>query len=129
MDNRQFTGAGASFSSMLQAQSLFPNSGLLAYAGSATAPVNSEKERIASRLQGFDHRDNDVWKAISRKFGTNLKQEELLSIANVLAERAGVHLDRDAKRRKAVLVKWFNENWAAVSPYLDYIVLQSAPTS
>jgi hypothetical protein len=35
-----------------------------------------------------------------------------------------VHLDRDAKRRKSVLLKWFEENWNAIYPFLDYVVLE-----
>jgi hypothetical protein len=33
-------------------------------------------------------------------------------------------LDHDAKRRKTVLIKWFEENWTAIAPFLDYIVLE-----
>jgi hypothetical protein len=85
-----------------------------------------EKDRIAVRLSGFNVKDNPVWKEITAKFGTNIKQPELLSIADVLARHANIKLDRDAKRRKAVLIKWFNENWASLQPYLDFVVLEEA---
>jgi hypothetical protein len=125
-NQEQFDKTTGSYTPMMSNASLFPAPPFLQPGAVASNP---EKQRIADRLYGFDHRDNDVWKAISQKFGTNIKQQELLSIASVLAERAGIRLDRDAKRRKSVLVKWFDENWAAVSPYLDYVVLQPNPAS
>jgi hypothetical protein len=88
--------------------------------------VNKEKDRIAGRLTGFNVKDNPAWKEITAKFGTNIKQPELLSIADVLARHANIKLDRDAKRRKAVLIKWFNENWTSLQPWLDFVVLEEA---
>ncbi|KAH0794754.1 hypothetical protein GPJ56_001301 [Histomonas meleagridis] len=88
--------------------------------------ANPEKRRISDRLSGFDVKDNIAWKEITRRFGSNIKQPELLSIANVLANYANIRLDRDAKRRKSVLIKWFNENWAAISGYLNHVVLEDS---
>ena len=85
---------------------------------------SSERSRIARRLDGFDPRDNVAWNELSRRFGSNLKQGELQSIAQALADGAGIKLDRDAKRRKIVLIKWFNENWKEISPFLDLVVLE-----
>jgi hypothetical protein len=87
-----------------------------------------EKKRIADRLGAFNPKDNLVWKAISTKFGSSIKFPELLSIANVLAVSAAVHLDRDAKRRKCVLIKWFEEHWPVLAPYFDTVVLQTVET-
>jgi hypothetical protein len=86
--------------------------------------ANPEKQRIASRLSGFNPKETPVWQEITRRFGPNVKQRELVSIASVLAQGANVRLDRDAKRRKSVLIKWFQENWANVSPFLDYVFLE-----
>ena len=91
-----------------------------------TMDDNKEKLRISSRMQGFDPKDNDVWRHITQRFGANVKQPELLSIATVVAQNANVKLDRDAKRRKSVLIKWFQENWSTISPYLDFVVLEDS---
>ena len=102
------------------------------FAGDASKLFNTEqsttkeKERIASRLSGFNPKDNIVWHEITQRFGASIKQPELLSIATVLAQNANVKLDRDAKRRKSVLIKWFEENWAAIHPFLDYVVLEDS---
>lgn len=85
-----------------------------------------EKERIAERLAGFNPKDNSVWHEITQRFGASIKQPELLSIANVLAQNANIKLDRDAKRRKSVLIKWFEENWSSIRPFLDYVVLEDS---
>ena len=90
--------------------------------------VNKEKERIAGRLTGFNPKDNDVWRQITSRFGANIKQPELLSIAKVLAQNANLKLDRDAKRRKSVLIKWFDENWNLIAPFIDYVVLEDIHT-
>ena len=83
-----------------------------------------EKDRIFQRMSGFDPKDNQAWREITARFGSNIKHPELLSIAEVLAKNANVKLDRDAKRRKTVLIKWFSENWVAISPFLNYVVLE-----
>jgi hypothetical protein len=83
-----------------------------------------EKERISERLGDFNAKDSPVWQEITRRFGKNLKQPDLLSMESVLAGNANIKLDRDAKRRKAVLLKWFDENWAVIEPYLDYVVFE-----
>jgi hypothetical protein len=92
--------------------------------GPEGAPLNKEKVRILGRLKDFNAKDCSVWREITGRFGRNIKQPELLSIASVLAGHANIKLDRDARRRKTVLVKWFEENWPALQPYLDYVVLE-----
>lgn len=91
--------------------------------GVAACP-NEEKDRIKGRLTGFDTKNNIAWHEITTRFGNNVKQQELLSIANILSQNAGIKLDRDAKRRKSVLIKWFNENWNYLAPFLQFVVLE-----
>jgi hypothetical protein len=93
-------------------------------AASAFAIDMREKARVARRLNGFNIKDTIVWKVMTRRFGGNIKHPELVSMAEVLSSHACITLDRDAKRRKSVLVKWFQENWASIEPYLPYIVLE-----
>jgi hypothetical protein len=90
----------------------------------SSADPNKERDRIATRLNGFNSKDNIAWKAIAQKFGNSVKQAELLSMAQVVASQANIKLDRDAKRRKSVLIKWFEENWVAIEPFLQYLVLE-----
>jgi hypothetical protein len=45
-------------------------------------------------------------------------------IAGLVAKKLDIRLDRDARRRKIVMIKWFEENWSAVEPLLSNIVLE-----
>lgn len=83
-----------------------------------------EKIRVFKRLSGFVAKESMVWMELTRRFGDNLKHGELLSIAEVVSVNANILLDRDAKRRKTVLIKWFQENWAQIHPFLNYVVLE-----
>ena len=85
-----------------------------------------EKQRIAMRMTGFDIKENHVWDEIAKRFGANIKRGELTNIAKVIADAAEIKLDRDAKRRKSVLLKWFDEHWDKIYPLLDYIVLSDS---
>lgn len=55
--------------------------------------------------------------------GTMIKQNELLSIAKCVSEKTSVELDREAKRRKSVLLKWFDDNWDQILPTLQFVRL------
>jgi hypothetical protein len=116
--------AAAAYNAILVSRPDFAGTDVMQLLAAAQAETNPEKWRIANRLKGFNPKDAGVWREISRRFGTNVKQPELVSIATVLAQNANIKLDRDAKRRKAVLIKWFEENWTAIAPFLDYVVLE-----
>jgi hypothetical protein len=42
----------------------------------------------------------------------------------LMAEHLNLRVDRDARRRKIVMLKWFEENWLKVEPLLAHIVLE-----
>jgi hypothetical protein len=50
--------------------------------------------------------------------------DELVSIGLLVADRLNITLDRDARRRKIVLLKWFDENWPLIEPLLPEIILE-----
>jgi hypothetical protein len=51
-----------------------------------------------------------AWLRLKRHYEPKLIHEELVSIGSFLAERLDIRLDRDARRRKIVMIKWFEEN-------------------
>ncbi len=67
-----------------------------------------------------EHRMKEIIKAIQFS-GTKIKQNELLSIAQCVSEKTSVELDREAKRRKSVLLKWFDDNWDQILPTLQFV--------
>jgi hypothetical protein len=84
----------------------------------------NERKRTALRLQGFAIRDSRVWRVITDSFGIYLSQAELLSIAEVLGLRLNLKVDRGAKRRKEVLIKWYEENWDRIPPVWHELALE-----
>jgi hypothetical protein len=57
-------------------------------------------------------------------YGPKVSQNELLSIADLIAEAIQIKPDRDARRRKIVMIKWFDDNWALIQPMLGSVVLE-----
>ena len=87
--------------------------------------TGKEKDRINERLGVFDPKQ--TWQKICDIFGPNIKHPELVSIATVASGFLNIKLDRDAKRRKKVLIKWFEENWAEIEPIISRVQLEEAP--
>jgi hypothetical protein len=85
---------------------------------------NQERCRVAARLGSFHSKSSTAWAEIVKRFGDGLNQTELLSIAQVLGWMLDIRVDREAKRRKEVLVKWFDEHWSAISDTVNLIRLE-----
>jgi hypothetical protein len=87
-----------------------------------------EKLRNTERLIGFNERNSIAWSFLSQRFGPKLTRLELVSLAQVVSEHLRIPLDREAFRRRRVLLKWFEENWAYVEPFLrtNVVVLDTA---
>ena len=81
----------------------------------ARQPMSLEKERVRLRLVGFEPNSSKAWKYISSHFGHEIKQHCLCEMAKYLSAKRNIPLDRDSKRRKSVLIKWFHENWEKIS--------------
>ena len=90
----------------------------------AKTPSESERTRVEKRLGGFGFQKSQAWKEIVVRYGDTLSQNELLGIASIVSAKIGVKLDREAKRRKDVLIKWFDENLENIKPYLDFLALE-----
>jgi hypothetical protein len=85
--------------------------------------ISEERERVQRRVEGFNWRKSRAWTQLTCLYGPKLNQEELVSIADLVAGRLQIKLDRDARRRKTVIIKWFEENWNLIQPLLSTIVL------
>lgn len=89
---------------------------------------SAEVERVENRLSGFDYKESPAWYAIREQFTSDVKQVHLRRIAEHIAQKLQINLDRDAKRRKTVLLKWFDENWKVIKDVIyDYTVVSDIP--
>ena len=73
--------------------------------------------------------ESEAWKYLSQRFGPEIRQQELLSIATVLSGCCNIQILRAEKRKKNCLIKWFHNNWQIVSPFMEYVVLLNASES
>jgi hypothetical protein len=87
----------------------------------ASLALREERRQIQSRLQNFDSLQSEAYRVFTERGWTKLKFPQLSSICELLAERAGLSMDREAKRRKEVLFKWLDDNWQPVLPHLGEV--------
>jgi hypothetical protein len=92
-------------------------------ARSISSRASEECFRINRRVGGFDWTKSYAWIELAERYGPKLVHAELVSIADLAASRLHIKLDRDARRRKVVMLKWFEENWALIRPLLEEIEL------
>lgn len=78
-----------------------------------------ERKRVKKRMANFDKKKSQAWKYLSLLYGTQIKQDKLISIAEYVASQLKIYIDRDARRRKCVLIKWFDENWNKIGPFFQ----------
>lgn len=82
-----------------------------------------EKIRNEERLRGFNEKGSVAYQELCDLFGPKPSQQELLSLAQVVSEHLNILLDREATRRKKVLIKWYDEHYHLVSPFLKSKIL------
>ena len=80
--------------------------------------MSEERMRVAKRLQNYQYTDTLAWKFVKEAFFSRNTGHNLLALARSISRDTGIRLDRDATRRKKVLLKWFNENLPAIIRYL-----------
>lgn len=76
-----------------------------------------EKVRNMERMEGFDEKNSYAYAKLCEMYGPKPSQHELLSLAQVISENMNISLDREAFRRKRVLIKWFDENFTQIEPF------------
>lgn len=81
--------------------------------------VQYEKLFLEEKRKNFDMNKCEAWKRLTDKFGQKVSQEELLTIAQIVSHELEIPLAREYKRRKEILVKWFDENLDEVWPFIS----------
>lgn len=92
---------------------------LAAQRPAAETPIDAPPKR---RHEAFDYKDTAAYRMLADKFGSSVRQQDLVQIACCLSKKIGVKVERDAKRRKDLLIRWFQENIEKVSALLPMVV-------
>ncbi|OHT15337.1 hypothetical protein TRFO_42584 [Tritrichomonas foetus] len=84
-----------------------------------------EKDRVRQKLAGFDPKTSPACNYINSKFGQDVRQHCLCEMAKYIAKKRQIVLDRDSKRRKSVLLKWFHDKWEIISKDMEFFIVQN----
>jgi hypothetical protein len=64
---------------------------------------------------------------LDQLFGRRLKHFELKKVGETVAEKMGLRLGRNAKRKKGIMLDWFASNWVRLHPKIVELGLHNAP--
>ena len=81
--------------------------------------IDREHILIQQRLRDFDPANCEASRYLVNKFGGLFDQKQLKKIALTLSYALNIPLDREATRRKMVMIKWFDENIDTIRPFID----------
>lgn len=90
-----------------------------------TLQAKYEWKFINEKRQNWDASSSGAWKKLTSRFGPKISQEELLSLAQVVSVQLDIELTREYKRRKEILIKWFDENLDVIWPFIEKNVVVS----
>ena len=85
----------------------------------------NEYERYVNdlRIKRFNEKEPVSYQTLCSLLGEKPSQQELLSLAQVLSAKLNIPLDREAVRRKKILIIWFDEHFAKIEPFMRENVL------
>lgn len=87
---------------------------------------NSEKIVTKNLLDGFVSAGSKGEKILENLLGCPLNQislSSLIAIATVFSEMSKIKLERNFKRKKDLIVKWFNDNEEAINFYRQFVYI------
>ncbi|KAK8886980.1 hypothetical protein M9Y10_038015 [Tritrichomonas musculus] len=89
-----------------------------------------ERLKLQKRRQSgnCDIKNSLAFKKLQQKGWDKFNQKELRSIAQVISKKSGISLDREAKRRREILLTWFDENFEYIKKHMDCITLEYDPS-
>lgn len=83
-----------------------------------------EKEKILinHNLQGWDIKTSRAFNLINSLYG-NINRTLLQCLAKIVSNSLNIYLEREAQRRKDVLIKWFDDHYDETSQFLQNNIL------
>ena len=90
--------------------------------------TQSERIKITEKTQGFDWKSTAAAEYFEKKGWNNLQKIELGGIIEIVVRGMShvrpIKVDREVRRRKSVMLAWFDRNFEEIRPYLDNITLR-----
>jgi hypothetical protein len=83
-----------------------------------------EVKKVKQLMKDFSQDESLAWKQMCNHFGRELQHSELFSLAQTIAELHGSELSapgRLERRRRTMLIRWFDSNWEIIEPTLSRI--------
>lgn len=83
-----------------------------------TIQAEYEQKLVQDELKDFEPASCRAWTKLTSRYG-QISKSELLCLAEVLSHHLDIKLYREYKRRKKMLIKWFDDNLDQVWPYIE----------
>jgi hypothetical protein len=84
-----------------------------------------EAQLIACELGTYNYETSPFWHVLRNQFSSGVRQRELSSVATVLCSLIETFPlpTRSEKRSFPLLIRWFEQNWTEIAPFLPLINL------
>lgn len=77
---------------------------------------------MRNALRNFDPENSRAVKKLTERFGERT-QPELLSLAQIISKHTGIKLYRESKRRRTLLLAWYEQNFDKIWPFIEQQVI------
>jgi hypothetical protein len=85
----------------------------------STGQDQRERDWLMQQRHLFDAEHCEAWRDLRQMIAPKISFEELRSLAIICHENLDIELSRDVKRRKEMLIKWFDDHWVVVKSFLQ----------
>lgn len=90
--------------------------------------ADKDREEVAEKTAMYgslrEWKDKGIIHEFKETFGVeNPTKDDLLALAQIVSKHTSIVLDRQDKRRKNILIGWFNSNWEQIRPLLSRVVV------
>jgi hypothetical protein len=87
--------------------------------------IYSEKVVAEALMDSFQAAESRGWQLLTRMTrGRGLPREQMIQIARIFSLLAGIDLPRAFTRRRDLVVKWFDDNFEVLEPFMTVIHLR-----
>ena len=83
-----------------------------------TAQQAYEADWLQKMRDKFKPYETRAWKWLSTRYG-KIAKEEIISLGQVVAKEMNIELSREYKRRKEMMILWFEEHYDEVMPFIQ----------